>query len=66
MYVTNGEAKVEAGLHDTAECVINADAKTYEDIELGKMDPTVAFMSGQIRVTNIAAMMQFAKMFHRV
>ncbi len=64
--VTNGEAKVQDGLQDTPECVITTEDKIYEDIELGRMDPTIAFMGGQIRVTNIAAMMQFAKMFHRV
>ncbi|MFN8284557.1 MAG: acyl-CoA dehydrogenase family protein [Chitinophagales bacterium] len=64
--VKDGEAKVEEGLHGDAECVITTDAKTYEDIELGRMDPTMAFMGGQIKVSNIAAMMQFAKMFHRV
>jgi len=26
----------------------------------------MAFMGGQIRVTNIAAMMQFSKYFHRI
>jgi hypothetical protein len=66
LHVKDGEAKVAEGLNGDAECVITTDAKTYEDIELGKMDPTMAFMGGQIKVSNIAAMMQFAKMFHRV
>lgn len=64
--VTNGEASVEEGLTGTPECVVTTDAKVYEDIELGRMDPTMAFMGGQIRVTNIGAMMQFAKYFHRI
>lgn len=64
--INNGTAKIEQGLHGDAECVVTADAKIYEDIELGRMDPTMAFMSGQIKVTNVGAMMQFAKYFHRV
>lgn len=64
--VNNGNAKITEGLTGTPECVVTADAKVYEDIELGKMDPTMAFMGGQIRVTNIGAMMQFAKYFQRI
>ena len=64
--VNNGDAKIEEGLLGTPECIVTADAKVYEDIELGRMDPTMAFMGGQIRVTNIAAMMQFAKYFNRI
>ncbi|HMV15035.1 MAG TPA: acyl-CoA dehydrogenase family protein [Chitinophagales bacterium] len=66
LFVNKGDAKIEAGLNGTPECIITADAKVYEDIELGRMDPTVAFMGGQIKVTNIGAMMQFAKYFHRI
>ncbi len=64
--VNNGVAKIEEGFLGTPECIITTDAKIYEDIELGRMDPTMAFMGGQIRVTNIGAMMQFAKYFHRI
>lgn len=64
--VDKGNATIDEGLIGTAECVVTTDAKVYEDIELGRMDPTMAFMGGQIRVTNIGAMMQFAKYFHRI
>lgn len=64
--VDKGNARIDEGLQGTPECVVTADAKVYEDIELGRMDPTMAFMGGQIRVTNIGAMMQFAKYFHRL
>ena len=64
--VVNGDAKIEEGLAGTPECIVTTDSKVYEDIELGRMDPTMAFMGGQIRVTNIGAMMQFAKFFHRI
>jgi alkylation response protein AidB-like acyl-CoA dehydrogenase/putative sterol carrier protein len=64
--IQNGEANVSDGLNGNAECVVTADAKTYEDVELGKLSPEMAFMSGQIKVSNLGAMMQFAKMFQRV
>lgn len=66
LVVDNGIARIEDGLNGTPECIVTTDAKIYEDIELGKMDPTMAFMSGQIKVTNIAAMMQFSKYFYRI
>ena len=40
--VNNGEAIVEDGLNGTPECIVTTDAKVYEDIELGRMDPTMA------------------------
>jgi putative sterol carrier protein len=58
--------KLKKVYNGTPECVVTTDAKVYEDIELGRMDPTMAFMGGQIKVTNIGAMMQFAKYFHRI
>lgn len=66
LLVNKGEAKIEDGFQGVAECIVTANDKTYEDIELGKLDPTMAFMSGQIKVSNIGAMMQFAKYFHRI
>ena len=64
--VDKGNATIEEGLVGSPECLVTTEAKVYEDIEHGRMDPTMAFMSGQIRVTNVGAMMQFAKYFHRI
>lgn len=64
--IQNGEVNVSDGLNGTAECLVTSDDKTYEDVELGRMSPEMAFMGGQIKVSNLGAMMQFAKMFHRV
>ncbi len=61
-----GTATVSEGLTGTADCTIISDAATYADIELGRMAPEMAFMSGKIQVSNIAAMMQFSKYFNRV
>lgn len=64
--IDKGTAKVEAGLLGEPACIITADANTYEDIELGRTSPEMAFMSGKIQVSNIAAMMQFAKYFNKI
>lgn len=64
--ITNGDAIVSEGLNEAAVCTISADDETYANVELGKLDPTAAFMAGQIKVDNIAAMMQFSKMFNRI
>ncbi|MEN9446830.1 MAG: hypothetical protein RJA25_119 [Bacteroidota bacterium] len=64
--VNKGDAVITEGLNGTPECIISAEANVYEAVELGRLDPTMAFMGGQIKVTNIGAMMQFAKYFHRI
>jgi len=64
--VNKGDAVITEGLNGTPECIISAEANIYEAVELGRLDPTMAFMGGQIKVTNIGAMMQFAKYFHRI
>jgi len=64
--IHDGAATVSDGLLGEADCVITSDAITYADIELGRMAPEMAFMSGKIQVSNIAAMMQFSKYFNRV
>lgn len=64
--IDNGNAVVTEGLNNNANCTITSNDETYANVELGKLDPTAAFMAGQIKVDNIAAMMQFSKMFNRV
>jgi acyl-CoA dehydrogenase len=64
--IENGIAKVSEGMHENAVCTISADDETYANVELGKLDPTAAFMAGQIKVDNLQAMMQFSKMFNKV
>jgi putative sterol carrier protein len=64
--IENGIAKVAEGMHENAVCTISADDETYANVELGKLDPTAAFMAGQIKVDNLQAMMQFSKMFNKV
>jgi hypothetical protein len=64
--IANGNATVSDGLIDEANCVITADANVYEDVELGKSSPEMAVMTGQLKISNLGAMMHFVKLFKRV
>ncbi|MCO5232931.1 MAG: acyl-CoA dehydrogenase family protein [Chitinophagales bacterium] len=64
--IENSEATVNKGLEGKADCTVTADAQVYADVELGKTSPELAFMSGQIKVDNLGAMMQFVRYFKKV
>lgn len=63
--IRNGACLVESGLHGEAKCIVKASDNTYRDIELGKANPEIAFMMGKIKISNLAEMMQFTKLFKR-
>ncbi|CAM2069526.1 Acyl-CoA dehydrogenase family protein [Sulfidibacter corallicola] len=63
--VEDGTASVREGLHGEAKCIVETEADTFLDMESGKIAPEMAFMSGQLRVSNIPEMMTFMKAFHR-
>jgi putative sterol carrier protein len=64
--ITKGKCSVESGLKGEAKCTVNVSDKAYRDIELGKMKPEWAFMTGKIRMSDMAEMMRFTKMFRRL
>jgi acyl-CoA dehydrogenase len=64
--IKKGKCSVELGLTGEAKCTVSVADKTYRDIELGKMKPEWAFMTGKIRMSDMAEMMQFTKMFRRL
>src|SRR5687767_6044819 len=59
------QCSLAQGLQGTPDCVIKTKASVYVDLETGKANPQTAFMLGKIKVSNIAAMMQFAKCFRK-
>ena len=63
--VADGACQVARGLDGTADCVIEMKAETYVGIETGKINPQVAFMTGKVKVSDIAEMMRFVKAFSR-
>jgi putative sterol carrier protein len=63
--IRKGQCTVEPGLTGEAKCTVTVADKTYQDIELGRLKPEVAFMSGKIRMSDMGEMMQFTRMFKR-
>ncbi|HUH67113.1 MAG TPA: acyl-CoA dehydrogenase family protein, partial [Syntrophales bacterium] len=59
--IKNGSCVVEKGLVGEAKCVVTVSDIVYRDIELGKMKPEWAFMTGNIRMTDMAEMIKFTK-----
>ncbi len=64
--IKSGACTVESGLQGESKCLVKASDNTYRDIELGRTNGEVAFMMGKIKISNLAEMMQFTKMFRRL
>lgn len=64
--VQDGQCRVLESLEGEADCVVTTGADTYRDVELGRLAPETAVMSGQLRISNLGAMMHFTKLFRRV
>jgi alpha-methylacyl-CoA racemase len=63
--VSNGTCELVEGFVGTADCMVKTKASVYVDLETGKANPQMALMMGRIKISNIAAMMQFAKCFRK-
>ena len=57
---------VDQGLNGEPDCTVSTEASTYEDLELGRLSPEMAVMGGQIKISNLPAMMQFVKLFRKI
>jgi len=64
--IRGGTCTVEAGLTGNPECVVRTSDRLYRDIELGKANAEVAFMTGKIKVSDLVEMMKFIKSFRRL
>ncbi len=64
--IANNKCIVENSLNGEPKCLIEVKDDVYIDIETGKVNPQAAFMSGNIKVSNVMEMMQFTKMFHKL
>ncbi|MEN8137335.1 MAG: acyl-CoA dehydrogenase family protein [Bacteroidota bacterium] len=62
----DGICRVKDGLEGEADCKVKAKDKIYEELELGKRNPEMAVMTGKIKISNLAEMMKFTKMFKRL
>lgn len=52
MAVDNGVCTVESGLVSEAKCIVETDRSDYLAIERGEIRPEVAFMQGNLKISN--------------
>lgn len=64
--LANGACTVDKGLQGDAKCLVNVADTVYMDIELGRTRPEMAFMAGQIKISNLPEMMTFMQLFERL
>jgi len=50
-------------LTGTPDCVIKTSDTVFIEIETGKMNPQVAFLTRRVRISNVAAFLEFSKRF---
>lgn len=63
--IQNGECKVYNTFSGTPDCIISTDNDTYIGLETGDINPQEALMSGKVQVSNLMAMVNFAKYFKK-
>ncbi len=63
--INNQVCELKEGLHGTAQCVVKTKAEIYLQLEIGKLNPQLALMTGKVKVSNIAEMIRFSKMFKK-
>ena len=61
--VTPEACHVFPQLTGTPDCVIKTSDTVFIEIETGKMNPQVAFLTRRVRISNVAAFMEFSKHF---
>lgn len=64
--IANGKCEVNDGLDGAADCTVSSEASVYRDVELGNLSPETAVMGGQLKISNLMAMMAFSKLFKKV
>ncbi len=61
--IEEGVCSVSSGLIGQPDCIIKTEVALHLDIEAGKTNPQWAYMTGKVKVSNIATMMQYMKLF---
>lgn len=64
--ISDGKCEISDGLNDAADCTVSSEASVYRDVELGSLSPETAVMGGQLKISNLMAMMAFSKLFKKV
>ena len=64
--VKDGQCTVVDGFQGEPNCVLTTSDEVYQDTELGRTNPQMAFMMGKIKVSNLGEMMKFVGLFKRL
>jgi len=64
--IHKNQCAFEKGLHGTAQCVVKTSAANYVKLETGELNPQLALMTGKVKVSNIAEMIRFSKLFRKI
>ncbi|NOX36397.1 MAG: CoA transferase [Calditrichaeota bacterium] len=62
--IDGGRCEVKEGLVGEPDCVVQAKDRVFIGIELGEINPQVAFLTRRVKVSNVPAMLQFGKLFY--
>ncbi len=63
--IDKGKLKVSEGMNGEALCLVETEDHVYQGVETGSINPQQALMTGQIKVSDLAAMMKFGTFFKR-
>jgi putative sterol carrier protein len=61
--IKEGEVHVQEGLHGSPKCVISGKGENFIKVITGKLNPTMAVMTGKVKVSNLGEMMKYGKIF---
>jgi acyl-CoA dehydrogenase len=61
--VADGKCRVVPGHEGRPDCLVEMDGETMVGVELGRINPQTAFMSGKIKVDNLAGIMTYIGLF---
>jgi putative sterol carrier protein len=61
--LSDGRCQVREGFHGVPSCIVRMKAETYIGIESGSVNPQAAFMTGRVKVSDLAQMMRYIKSF---
>ena len=64
--ISAGKCEVLEGLNEVADCIVTCQDSVYSAVELGEINAQTAVMSGQLKISNLMAMMTFSKLFEKV
>jgi len=64
--VSNNGVELIHGELPNADCIVNCTGENYVRMELGELNPQWALVSGKVKVSNVAVLIEFTKWFSRI